>query len=318
MQIKINNILVTGANGQIGSVLVPELQKLYGKCCVVASDIYKKNNQEGIFEILDATDSEALSDIVKKYHITQIYHLAAVLSAKGEEKPQEAWSVNINSYLNVLEVSVKYQIDRVFFPSSIAVFGSNASLFNTPQNANLNPATMYGVSKVSGENLSQYYFLKYGLDVRSLRYPGIIGYQSMPGGGTTDYAVDIYHKAIMDEHFECFLNSDTSLPMIYMSDAIKATIAIMQAPKENIKERTSYNLAGMSFSPEEVYQAIVKYYPNFSISYAPDFRQVIAESWPRSIDDSKALEDWGWSPDFDLESMTENMIDNLSKRYKSA
>ncbi|ULC58288.1 NAD-dependent epimerase/dehydratase family protein [Flaviramulus sp. BrNp1-15] len=319
MEIEINNILVIGSNGQIGSVLTPALREIHGKSSVVASDIYKKqDNADGLFEILDATDFNVLENIVKKYAITQIYHLAAILSAKGEENPQLAWDVNVNSLMNVLEVSIKHNIKKVFYPSSIAVFGSNASLFNTPQNANLNPATIYGVSKVAGENLAQYYFLKYGLDVRSLRYPGIIGYQSLPGGGTTDYAVDIYHKAVSGDEFNCFLESDTRLPMIYMDDAIKATISLMEASPECIKVRTSYNLSGMSFSPEEIYLSIKKHYPNFKISYKPDFRQNIANSWPRSIDDSSAKNDWNWKPSYDLKNMTRVMISKLSKRYKSA
>lgn len=318
MEIHLNNILVTGANGQIGSVLVPELKKIYGTSSVVATDIYNIENENGIFEILDTTNIENLESIVKKYRITEIYHLAAILSAKGEQNPKTAWDINVNSFINILEVSRKQNVNKVFFPSSIAVFGSNAPLIDTPQNVNLNPATIYGVSKVAGENLAQYYFVKYGLDVRSLRYPGIIGYQSLPGGGTTDYAVDIYHKAIKSDYFECFLMPETKLPMIYMADAIKATIQIMQAPIENIKERTSYNLSGMSFSPEEIYNSIKKTYPNFNITYAPDFRQAIADSWPKSIDDSKARIDWGWHAEYDLETMTNIMISKLHKRYKSA
>ena len=318
MEIKINNILVTGANGQIGSVLVPALQKIYGNSSVIATDILKKDNVIGVFEILDTTKYQDIENIVKKYKINQIYHLAAILSANGEKYPEAAWNVNVNSFLNILESSRKNSVDKVFFPSSIAVFGSNAPLENTPQNVSLNPATVYGVSKVAGENLAQYYFLKYGLDIRSIRYPGIIGYQSLPGGGTTDYAVDIYHKAVAGENFNCFLKPNTRLPMIYMDDAIKATIDLMHAPSENIKERTSYNLSGMSFSPQEIYNSIKKYYPNFEISYVPDFRQSIADGWPKSIDDSKAQEDWDWIPDYNLESMTSVIISNLAKRYISA
>ncbi|MDO5980456.1 NAD-dependent epimerase/dehydratase family protein [Flavivirga spongiicola] len=318
MEIEINNILVIGANGQIGSVLVPALQNIYGKSCVIASDIYDNGDANKVFEILDATNFDALQGVIEKYKITQIYHLAAILSAKGEKNPQLAWEVNVNSFINVLEVSVKHDIKKVFYPSSIAVFGLNAPPKNTPQNTILNPTTIYGVSKVAGENLAQYYFTKYGLDVRSLRYPGIIGYQSLPGGGTTDYAVDIYHKAIIGENFDCFLKANTELPMIFMDDAIKATIKLMQAPIENIKIRTSYNLSGMSFSPEEIYNSIKKHYPNFSIKYIPDFRQDIADNWVSSIDDKEAVIDWNWSPNYDLESMTDIMVTMLAKRYKSA
>lgn len=318
METEINNILVIGANGQIGSVLTPSLQKIHGKSSVVAADIYKKEYFDGIFEIIDANSFSDIELIVEKYKITQIYHLAAILSAKGEDDPMNAWNVNVNSFLNVLEVSMKHNIKKVFYPSSIAVFGDNAPLFNTPQLANLNPVTIYGTSKVAGENLAQYYFSKYNIDVRSLRYPGIIGYQSLPGGGTTDYAVDIYHKAISGDDFECFLEANTKLPMMFMADAIKATIDIMQAPSESIKIRTSYNLSGMSFSPEEVFNSIQRYYPNFKIDYVPDFRQQIANSWPKSIDDSCARNDWDWMPDYDLESMTSIMIDKLTKKHKSA
>jgi threonine 3-dehydrogenase len=318
MEIKLNNILITGANGQIGSVLLPKLQNIFGESCVVASDIYKKDDNIGVFEILNTNNYQDIEHIIQKHKISQIYHLAAILSANGEKNPKMAWDVNMNSFLNILEAARKHNIDKVFFPSSIAVFGSNLPSNNIPQHAILNPATIYGVSKVAGENLAQYYFLKYGLDVRSIRYPGIIGYQSLPGGGTTDYAVEIYHKAILDSNFQCFLESNTQLPMIYMDDAIKATIKIMNAPSESITVRTSYNLSGMSFAPSEIYNSIKKYYPKFKISYVPDFRQSIADSWPKSIDDSKAREDWGWSPDYNLENMTTIMIDKLSKRYKSA
>ncbi|WP_136481136.1 NAD-dependent epimerase/dehydratase family protein [Cognatitamlana onchidii] len=319
MAIEINNILVIGANGQIGSVLTPALENTFGKKCIIASDIYYKDKFVNNFEILDATDYHALEKIVKKYRISQIYHLAAILSAKAERSPREAWEVNVNSFFNVLEVSRKHNIKKVFYPSSIAVFGSHADLDQTCQFSSLNPSTIYGASKVAGENLAQYYYSKYNIDVRSLRYPGIIGYQSLPGGGTTDYAVDIYHKAISGEVFDCFLEKDSSLPMIFMDDAIKATLQLMNAESESVKIRTSYNLSSMTFSPEEVFLSIKKYYPEFKINYKPDFRQEIANSWPRSIDDSRAREDWGWSPDFDLQSMTEVMINNLrKKRYESA
>ncbi|MDC1310729.1 NAD-dependent epimerase/dehydratase family protein [Flavobacteriaceae bacterium] len=268
-------ILIIGASGQLGSVLTKELQKIYGKKNVIASDIFLDTDFDGIFEVIDATDFDAMKTIINKYSINEVYHLAAILSAKGEEKPLSTWDLNIKMMLNVFEVSRLNNVKKVFFPSSIAVFGDQAPLLDTPQSSFLNPATVYGISKAAGENWAQYYFTKYGLDIRSIRYPGIIGYQSMPGGGTTDYAVDIYHSAVKNENFSCFLNSDTKLPMMFMDDAIRSTIELMQSPIENIKNRTSYNLAGMSFSPSEIYNEIKKSYPNFKIEYNSDFRQKI-------------------------------------------
>jgi len=274
-------ILVIGANGQLGSVLVNNLMEIYGEENVIASD---------------------LKDL-------------KILSAKGEENPLFTWEVNMKTLFNILEISRKNDIKKVFFPSSIAVFGEGAPADNTPNEVYLNPATVYGMSKAAGENWAQYYFLRYGLDVRSIRYPGVIGYQSMPGGGTTDYAVDIYHKAVLKEDFTCFLQKDATLPMIFMDDVIKATIQLMQAPKENIGVRTSYNIAGVSFSPEEVVAEIHKIYPDFRVDYKPDFRQEIASRWPKSIDDSAAARDWGWKPSFDLQGITEIMIQKLQEKY---
>ncbi len=308
------SILIIGANGQLGSVLTKKLQEQHGKDAVIASDLRDNPNFDGTFEILDATDYETITTIVSKYNITQIYHLAAILSAKGEQNPLQTWDINMKTLFNVLEAARHYNIEKVFFPSSIAVFGNEAPLENTPQHAFLNPATVYGISKAAGENWGQYYFTKYGVDVRSLRYPGVIGYQSLPGGGTTDYAVDIYHKAVKGEDFECFLAKNTKLPMIFMEDAINATIALMDAPSENIKTRTSYNLASMSFSPVEIAESIKHIFPDFKISYNPDFRQNIAEGWPKSIDDSAARNDWGWSPKYNLQSMTAIMIEKLSPK----
>ena len=308
-------ILITGAGGQLGSVLTLKLQEKWGVKNIIASDLYAKNDFTGNFEILDATNFDALQAIVIKYGITQIYHLAAILSANGEKAPLNTWNINMKTLFNVLEVSRLQKVNKVFFPSSIAVFGDNVDRINTPQSSNLTPSTVYGMSKVAGENWANYYFEKYGLDVRSVRYPGVIGHQSLPGGGTTDYAVDIYHKAVKNENFECFLNASTMLPMIYMDDAIRATIEVMEAPAEHITVRTSYNIAGASFNPEQITHSIQKIYPNFRVTYKPDFRQKIAETWPMSINDSAAKTDWNWKPQFDLEDITTDMVKNLKPKY---
>jgi threonine 3-dehydrogenase len=310
-----DKILITGAGGQLGSVLAEALKDKFGVEAVIASDLRLIENYQGIFELLDATDPQALETIVTKHKITQIYHLAAILSAKGEQNPLQTWDINLKTLFNVLEVSVKYKIDKVFFPSSIAVFGDMASKVNTAQDDFLNPSTVYGMSKAAGENWAQYYFLKYDLDVRSLRYPGVIGYQSLPGGGTTDYAVEIYHKAVKQEPFECYLKDDAKLPMIFMEDTIRATIELMDAPKEAIKIRTSYNLQGISFTPQDIVTSIKKWYPDFQITYNPDFRQKIAENWPSSINDTSARNDWGWKPKYNLDAITEEMIHQLKKKY---
>jgi nucleoside-diphosphate-sugar epimerase len=257
----------------------------------------------------------SIHSIIKQYSVTQIYQLAAILSAKGEQYPLKTWELNTKMMLNVFEVARKSAVNKVFFPSSIAVYGTKAPLQKSPQSAFLNPATVYGISKSAGENWAQYYFNKYNLDIRSIRYPGVIGYQSMPGGGTTDYAVDIYHSAVKKETFNCFLKADTKLPMIFMDDAIRATIELMQSPKENIKTRTSYNLGSMSLSPVQIYEAIKTKYPSFEIEYNLDFRQGIADNWPNSIDDKEARSDWGWEPKFDLKSMTSIMLEKLEDRY---
>ena len=311
-------VLIIGANGQLGSVLSEELQKIHGKDNVIASDIYSNSTFDGVFEIIDATDLNAIENIVNKYAVSQIYHLAAILSAKGEANPLKTWDLNMSMMLNVFEVSRTNNVKKVFFPSSIAVFGDKAPLENTPQSAFLNPATVYGMSKVAGENWAQYYFNKYELDVRSIRYPGIIGYQSMPGGGTTDYAVEIYHSAVKQEKYSCFLNPETKLPMIFMDDAIRSTIELMQAPKNSIKTRTSYNLGSMSFSPSEIASEIQKLYPNFKVEYNADFRQEIADKWPKSINDDQAREDWNWKPKYDLKSMTVLMLEKLEEKYNTS
>ncbi len=308
-------VLVIGANGQLGSVLIKELQKIHGTSNVIASDVYLNPDFEGVFELLDATDMVSINSVVKKHSVTQIYQLAAILSAKGEQHPLKTWDLNTKMMLNVFEVSRNSTVNKVFSPSSIAVYGTKAPLQNSPQSAFLNPATVYGISKAAGENWAQYYFNKYDLDIRSIRYPGVIGYQSMPGGGTTDYAVDIYHSAVKRENYKCFLKANTKLPMVFMEDAIRATIELMQTPKENIKTRTSYNLGSMSLNPSEIYEAIKKQYPSFKIEYQPDFRQVIADNWPKSIDDKEARNDWGWEPKFNLKSMTSTMLEKLEQKY---
>ncbi len=308
-------ILITGAGGQLGSVLTEKLQKKYGVSHIIASDLKPNMYFNGCFEIIDATNFDALQTVVLKYNITQVYHLAAILSANGEKAPLNTWNVNMKALFNVLEVSRLHNVKKVFFPSSIAVFGDNIERTNTPQSPNLTPSTVYGISKVAGENWANYYFEKYGLDVRSIRYPGVIGYQSLPGGGTTDYAVDMYHKAVKNEKFECFLSASTTLPMIYMDDAIRATIEVMEAPIESITIRTSYNIAGASFNPEQMVASIQKTYPEFQVTYKPDFRQNIAATWPMSINGSKAKNDWNWKPKYNLEDITKDMIKNLKLKY---
>jgi len=283
---------------------------------VIATDIRDpEKSAEGPFERLDALDKDRLEELIQEYRVTTIYHLAAILSAKGEQNPRQAWQINMESLFNVLEAARKHTI-QLFFPSSIAVFGDNTPRQQTPQDTIMQPSTVYGISKVAGEQWCQYYHQKYGVDVRSVRYPGIIGYQSMPGGGTTDYAVDIYHKAVLGDSYECFLSAGTKLPMLYMDDAIRATIELMEAPAEQITVRTSYNLAGMSFSPAEVAAEIQQHIPEFTIAYAPDFRQKIADSWPNSIEDQQARTDWHWKPEYDLAAMTKDMLENLRLKYE--
>jgi len=313
-------ILVTGATGQIGSELTMELRKKYGKDNVVAVGHKRVPSNEllhsGPFEYADVTDKQNIEDIVKKYDIDTIYHLAAILSATGEENPQLAWNVNMNSLYNILEIARENQLTKVFWPSSIAVFGPEAPRINTPQNTILIPKTIYGVTKVAGELLCNYYFNKFGLDVRSVRYPGIISSETLPGGGTTDYAVEIFYEAIKHKRYTCFVREDTVLPMMYMPDCIKAAIDLMEADGAKIKQRTSYNISAISFSAGELAAEIRKYITEFKCEYKPDFRQKIADSWPMSIDDSVAREEWGWNPKYDLASMTRDMIEKLSKKLK--
>ena len=309
------NILVIGSSGQIGSELVLELRKIYGESNVVASDIVPSSNaimSSGPFESLDVTDSKKLFEIVKKHNISQVYLLAAILSANAENKINMAWDLNMNSLFNVLNLAKEKIIKKVFWPSSIAVFGPNTTKKDTPQFAVTEPNTVYGISKLSGERWCEYYFKKYQVDVVSLRYPGLIGWKSQPGGGTTDYAVDIFHEAIKNKSYNCFLKKDTVLPMMYMADAIDATLKIMQTDHNKIKIRSSYNVAGISFSPEELSNEIKKHIAEFSITYSPDFRQDIADSWPNSLDDAWAKNDWGWKAQYNLQKMTFEMLKNLN------
>jgi nucleoside-diphosphate-sugar epimerase len=310
---KSDKILVTGAGGQLGGVLTESLARIYPDEQIFVTDIRPFTTPHPFYEV-DVTDRNALATVVRKEGITQIYHLAAILSAKGEENPLFTQDVNIQGLLNVLEVARQEKVQKVFCPSSIAVFGEGIHRDRARQQDVLIPRTVYGITKVAGELWAKYYWDRYQVDVRSLRYPGVVGYQTLPGGGTTDYAVDIYHAAVKAEPFACFLKEDAELPMIYMEDAIRATLELMEAPAEKIRQRTSYNLQGFSFTPGEIYASIKKYIPNFVITYAPDHRQAIAEAWPRSIDDSEAREDWGWNPRFTLDEMTKDMIKNLRKQ----
>jgi len=312
-----DTVLVIGACGQLGSELTLELRDIYGGTNVVAADVAAPKQAElrdsGPFEKIDVLDVKAMGELAAKYKFKQIYHLAAVLSATGEKNPKFAWRLNMDGLFNVLDLALEQKVDRVYWPSSIAVFGPNTPRQNTPQHTVMDPNTVYGISKQAGERWCEYYFEKYGLDVRSLRYPGLIGYKALPGGGTTDYAVDIYHKALEGEKFACFLSEDTYLPMMYMPDALKATLDLMHAPAEQVKVRSSYNLSAMSFSPKEIAASIRQHIPDFEIVYKPDSRQQIADSWPQSIDDSAAQQDWGWTPAYNLDAMTEDMLLNLKK-----
>ncbi len=304
-------ILIIGAGGQIGTVLVESLVKRYGTGAVIASDLKELQTPCASIQ-LDVLDANKIAQTIEQHQITQIYHLAAILSAKGEQNPIRTWNINMEGLLNVLEAGRTFNLDKIFYPSSIAVFGKATPKVNTPQDAPLVPETVYGISKEAGENWCNYYYKRYGLDVRSLRYPGLIGYQSLAGGGTTDYAVDIFHYAVKNKDYTCFLNKDTRLPMMYMSDAVRATIELMETDKSNIKIRTSYNVSGMSFSPEEIYNEIKKHLPNFNIDYKADYREEIARSWVESINDSQARKDWNWKEQYDLEKMVADMIKHLS------
>ena len=308
-------ILIIGACGQIGTELTVKLRSIYGNENVIAADIRKLNSDivnNGIFEVVNALDYNQIEHLVEQYQITDVYLMAALLSATAEKNPAFAWDLNMNSLFHVLNLAKAKKIKKIFWPSSIAVFGPTTPRKNTPQYTIMEPSTVYGISKQTGERWCEYYNHQYGVDVRSIRYPGLISWSTEPGGGTTDYAVDIFHKAITEGKFTSFLEENTTLPMMYMDDAIKATIQIMQTESEQIKIRSSYNLAAMSFSPKQIFEEIKKHYPHFSIAYQPDFRQKIANSWPASIDDSLARTDWNWKNDYDLESMTKEMFHKLN------
>ncbi len=307
-------ILVVGSAGQIGTELVLGLRAKFGNDAIIASDIKAPSHsslKEGPFEILDILDLKALKSLVEKYAIKEIYLLAALLSATAEKHPEFAWKLNMDGLFNVLNLAKDKIIDKVFWPSSIAVFGPTTPKINTPQITIMEPTTVYGISKQAGERWCEYYHNKYGVDVRSIRYPGLISYTSLPGGGTTDYAVDIFYSAKKGETFTCFLSENTGLPMMYMEDAIRATINLMEAPKDQIKIRSSYNISGVSFTPSEIHNSIQKIIPSFKIIYKPDFRQAIADTWPRSIDDSQAQLDWGWRPNYDIDKLTNIMLENV-------
>jgi nucleoside-diphosphate-sugar epimerase len=313
-----DKVLVIGSSGQIGSELVAELRSNYGDSNVIASDIVASNQtimDSGPFEILDVTDSNRLHKIVKKYKVTHVYLLAAILSANAEKKPNLSWDLNMKSLFNVLDLAKNKIIKKVFWPSSIAVFGPNTEKIKTQQYTITEPNTVYGISKLAGERWCEYYFNKYNVDVVSLRYPGLIGWKSNPGGGTTDYAVHIFHEAIKNKKYTSFLTRDTTLPMMYMTDAIKATLKIMQADSEKIKIRSSYNIAGCSFSPKELANEIQSYIPDFKISYNKDYRQEIADSWPNSLEDSLAKDHWGWQAQYNMQKLVKEMIENLNKKY---
>ena len=307
-------ILIIGASGQIGNELTQALRAQYGNHQVIASDIREGDEammRSGPFEIMDATDKKGILSIVKKYKVTQVYLLAAMLSVTAEEHPKKAWDLNMNSLLGVLDLAKEKHIKQVYWPSSIAVFGPTTPKKNTPQKTIMEPSTVYGISKLSGEFWCNYYHEKYGVDVRSIRYPGIISWKTKPGGGTTDYAIDIYFKALKEGVYECFLSQKTRLPMMYMDDAVAATIQLMQAKPADVKLRTGYNLAAIDFTPAEMALEIKKHLPDFKILYKPDFRQEIAASWPSSIDDSEARKDWNWKHQFDLAAITKEMLENI-------
>ena len=313
-----DKILVIGCAGQIGSELTLELRKIYGDNNVVASDIRQADKditESGPFEIANVLEVQQIANIVKKYGITQIYHLAAILSGNAEKKPLPSWDINMKGLLDILEMVREMKIERLFWPSSIAVFGPSTPVKNTPQQCVMDPNTVYGISKLAGERWVAYYQKRYGVDTRSVRYPGLISYKTEAGGGTTDYAVEIYYEAIKNKKYTCFLKEDTYLPMMFMPDAIKATIQLMQTDSNKLTCHDSYNVGGMSFCPDDVFKAIKKHIPDFSIDYEPDFRQAIADSWPQSIDDSVAKKDWGLSDAYDIDKMTEVMLREIGKKF---
>jgi nucleoside-diphosphate-sugar epimerase len=312
-------ILILGANGQIGTELALALARRYGADAVATSDVIGKGPIATLtHHVLDVTNAAALADIVARQGITQIYHLAAALSATGEKRPAWAWDLNMQGLLNVLELGRARKIERIFWPSSIAVFGPTTPADGTPQRSVTEPATVYGISKLAGEGWCRWYHFNHGVDVRSLRYPGLISSSSPPGGGTTDYAVEIFDAALRDGRYRCFLKADQALPMMYMADATRAAIELMEAPAEQVRERGSYNVSAMSFTPEQLGRAIARHLPGFVMDYAPDYRQAIADHWPHSIDDSSARRDWSWIPEFDLDATVKIMLQNLQASGRRA
>jgi len=313
------NILLLGAGGQVGVELTKRLREIYGNDHVIASDIKQETETDldGRYLMLNVLDGKLLSDIIQEYKITQVYHLAALLSATAEKNPMFGWELNMQSLLNVLNIAKDQKLERVYWPSSIAAFGVNTPRHNTPQNCIMDPNTVYGISKLAGERWCEYYFQKYGVDTRSIRYPGLISWAAEPGGGTTDYAIHIFHQAILHGKYECFLSADTELPMLYLPDAINATVNIMTTEAVNIKQRGSYNLAGFSVTPAQLAVEIKKHIPEFEITYKPDFRQGIADSWPASIDDSDARKDWNWNHEYDLTKMVTDMLHHLKIKLNS-
>ena len=311
-------IMILGACGQIGTELTLALRNRFGVESVIACDIREGKPElmeSGPFQILDATDARALEDTLEKHGVGQLYLMAAMLSATAEQFPSGAWELNMNSLLHALGLAREGKISKLFWPSSIAVFGPSTPKENTPQSTITEPTTVYGISKLAGEGWCAYYQRKYGVDVRSVRYPGLISWKTQPGGGTTDYAVDIYRQALKSGTYECFVKEDTRLPMMYMEDAIKGTLQLMEAPPDQLTVRTSYNLGAMSFTPAQMAESIRAHIPDFQITYAPDYRQEIADTWPESMDDSKAREDWGWNPRFGLEETTKEMLERLRDGY---
>jgi nucleoside-diphosphate-sugar epimerase len=317
---KSDTILVIGASGQIGTELTLHLRNEFKASNIIASDIKQPSQkvlQTGPFEIMDVTDEQNFAELLSKHHVTQVYNLAALLSASSEKKPKLAWKVNMTGLLNSLDLAVQFGVKKIFWPSSIAVFGPDTPKHNTPQNTVMNPTSVYGISKLAGERWMQYYYDNHDLDTRSIRYPGLISYRAEPGGGTTDYAVNIFYDAIEKCSYESFLAADTTLPMMYMPDAIRATVELMEAPKEQIKVRSSYNVAAMSFSPEQIGVELAKHFPEFQLTYNPDFRQKLADTWPQSIDDSVAQKQWNWDHRFDLASMTVDMLKHIKTAVPS-
>ena len=306
-----DRILVTGACGQLGSELVDKLREKYGAERVLATDIREPENSNGPFLTLDVLDREAINQVIQEENIGQIYHLAAILSANAEKNPELAWEINMKSLLYILDACKEKGIEKIFWPSSIAVFGPGTPKIDTPQETIMDPNTVYGISKLAGERWCEYFWQNYGVDTRSIRYPGIISYKTLPGGGTTDYAIEIFHKAAKNETYDCFLKEDTTLPMMFIDDAIRATLELMEASKESIKVRTSYNIAGTSFDPQTLSDEIKKRKEGFEINYAPDFRQGIADTWPKSIDDTQARQDWNWKPEYGTSEIVTIMLENI-------